>query len=90
MLASFLLWKAFLPSAHRVTSPSPVALSGAPAGGFFSGSDDMLGMIDTADWAQQHMPVNELVSRLFSPPLPALVTEPGAAAHVLLRHLKRK
>lgn len=49
MLANFLLWKAFLPSAHQVTSPSPAALNGAPADGFFSGSDDMLEMIDTAD-----------------------------------------
>lgn len=67
MLANFLLWNAFLPSAHQVVSPSPVALNVAPADGIFSASDDMLETIDTADSAQQHMLVNELVSRLFPP-----------------------
>lgn len=83
MLANFLLWKAFLPSAHQVVSPSPVALNGAPADGIFSAGDDMLETIDTADWAQQHMPVNELVLK----PPPRF---PRYSLNVRLLHLRKK
>lgn len=70
VLVSFLLWKAFL---HHVVSVSPAGAATAPPDGFFSAAEDVLEMMDAADSAQQLMPVNNLVSGLFSPPLPRLV-----------------